>query len=79
MKAYTNKLMIGITTAGDNMTSFCCKCLQYCKKILDGTASDEAYFLLICKADEDENGDVDFTNPLINEMANPDTNSHFLS
>lgn len=33
MKAYTNKLMIGITTAGDDMTSFCYKRLQYCKKI----------------------------------------------
>lgn len=71
MKAYTNKLMIGITTAGDDMTSFCYQRLQYCKKILDGTVSDEAYFVFICKADEDENGDVDFTNPLIHEMANP--------
>ena len=71
MKAYTNKLMIGITTAGDDMTSFCYQRLQYCKKILDGTVSDEAYFVFICKADEDENGDVDFTNPLVHEMANP--------
>lgn len=71
MKAYTNKLMIGITTAGDDMTSFCYQRLQYCKKILDGTVSDEAYFVYICKADEDENGDVDFTNPLVHEMANP--------
>ena len=71
MKAYTNKLMIGITTAGDDMTSFCYQRLQYCKKILDGTFSDEAYFVFICKADEDENGDVDFTNPLVHEMANP--------
>ena len=71
MKAYTNKLMIGITTAGDDMTSFCYQRLQYCKKVLDGTVSDEAYFVFICKADEDENGDVDFTNPLVHEMANP--------
>ena len=41
MKAYTNKLMIGITTAGDNMNSFCYKRLQYCKKVLDGTIKDE--------------------------------------
>lgn len=71
MKAYTNKLMIGITTAGDDMTSFCYQRLQYCKKILDDTVKDEAYFVFICKADEDENGDVDFTNPLVHEMANP--------
>ncbi|WP_367142693.1 terminase large subunit [Desulfosporosinus sp.] len=71
MKAYTNKLMIGITTAGDDMTSFCYQRLQYCKKILDGTVKDEAYFVFICKADQDESGDVDYTNPIIHEMANP--------
>lgn len=71
MKAYTNKLMIGITTAGDNMTSFCYKRLQYCKKILDDIVKDEAYFIFICKADEDDNGDVDYTNPVVHEMANP--------
>ncbi|MFZ5645806.1 MAG: terminase large subunit [Bacillota bacterium] len=71
MKAYTNKLMIGITTAGDDMTSFCYQRLQYCKKILDGTVKDEAYFVFICKADQDDNGDVDYTNPAIHEMANP--------
>jgi phage terminase large subunit-like protein len=71
MKAYTNKLMIGITTAGDDMTSFCYQRLLYCKKILDGTVKDEQYFVFICKADQDENGDVDFTNPRIHEMANP--------
>lgn len=71
MKAYTNKLMIGITTAGDDMTSFCYQRLQYVKKILDGTVKDEAYFVFICKANENENGDVDYTNPTIHEMANP--------
>ncbi|UZQ51596.1 terminase large subunit [Clostridium kluyveri] len=72
MKAYTNKLMIGITTAGDDMNSFCYHRLQYCKKILDGTVKDEAYFVFICKADEDpETGEVDYTNPKIHEMANP--------
>lgn len=71
MKAYTNKLMIGITTAGDDMTSFCYQRLQYCKKILDGTVKDEAYFVFICKAPQNENGDVDYTNPIIHEMANP--------
>lgn len=71
MKAYTNKLMIGITTAGDDMTSFCYQRLQYCKKILDGTVTDEAYFVFITKADEDENGNVDYTNPIEHEKANP--------
>lgn len=71
MKAYTNKLMIGITTAGDNMNSFCYQRLQYCKKILDGTVKDEAYFVFICKADEDESGEIDYTNPIEHEKANP--------
>jgi len=71
MKAYTNKLMIGITTAGDDMTSFCYQRLQYCKKILEGTVKDEAYFVFIAKADEDEKGNVDYTNPLEHQKANP--------
>jgi phage terminase large subunit-like protein len=71
MKAYTNKLMIGITTAGDDMTSFCYQRLQYCKKILDGTIKDEAYFVFIAKADEDEKGNVDYTNPIQHQKANP--------
>lgn len=71
MKAYTNKLMIGITTAGDNMNSFCYKRLQYCKKVLDGTIKDEQYFIFICEADTDESGNVDYTNPTVHEQANP--------
>lgn len=71
MKAYTNKLMIGITTAGDDMTSFCYQKLQYCKKVLNETVKDEQYFIFICEADPDENGDIDYTNPVVHEMANP--------
>lgn len=71
MKAYTNKLMIGITTAGDDVTSFCYQRLKYCQKILNGIVNDDAYFIFICKADEDENGNVDYTNPIEHEKANP--------
>ena len=71
MKAYTNKLMIGITTAGDDMNSFCYRKLEYCKKILDGTVKDEQYFVFIAKADQDEKGNVDYTNPIEHEKANP--------
>lgn len=74
MKAYTNKLMIGITTAGDKMTSFCYNRLQYCKKILDKVVTDEKYFVFICEADADESGDIDYTNPQTHEMANPSYN-----
>lgn len=71
MKAYTNKLMIGITTAGDNMNSFCYRKLLYCIKILQQIVSDEQYYVFIAKAPEDKNGDVDYTNPLVHQMANP--------
>lgn len=71
MKAYTNKLLIGITTAGDSMTSFCFNRLKYCQKVLSGTVKDEACFVFICKADEDEAGNVDYTNPVQHEKANP--------
>lgn len=71
MKAYSNKLMIGITTAGDDMTSFCYQRLQYCLKILAGTVKAEAYFVFICRAEQDENGDVDYTSPIQHEKANP--------
>ncbi len=71
MKAYTNKLMIGITTAGDNMASFCYHRLEYCKKILKKIVKDDSYFVFIAKADEDEDGNVDYTNPIEHEKANP--------
>ncbi len=71
MKAYTNKLMIGITTAGDNMNSFCYNRLKYCQKVLDHTITDEQYFIFIAKADETKEGTVDYTNPIQHEKANP--------
>ena len=70
-KAYTNKLLIGISTAGDDAQGFLGQRLKYCRQILDGTVKDEQYFVFICCADQDENGDVDYTNPRIHEMANP--------
>lgn len=74
MKAYTNKLMIGITTAGDNQNSFCYNRLVYCQKILNKTVTDEQYFVFIAKADEDEHGEVDYTSPEEHEKANPNYN-----
>jgi len=70
-KAYTNKLVIGITTAGDKTVSFCYQRLKYCQKVLSGLVKDDAYFIFICKADEDEEGNVDYTNPIQHEKANP--------
>lgn len=71
MKAYTNKLMIGITTAGDNINSFCYRRLDYALKVLNGTAKDDTLFCFVSRADQDENGNVDYTNPEQHEKANP--------
>lgn len=72
MKAYTNKLMIGISTAGDNEQGFLGQRLKTCRKILDGTQKDEQYFIFMCCAPEGvKDGSVDFTDPKIHEMANP--------
>jgi phage terminase large subunit-like protein len=71
MKAYTNKLMIGITTAGDNMNSFCYRRLEYAVKVLNGTITDDSLFCYVARADQDENGDVDYLNPIQHEKANP--------
>ena len=71
MKAYTNKLMIGISTAGDDEQLFLGQRLKYCRKVLNGTIKDEQYFIFMCCANPDENGNIDFTNPKVHEMANP--------
>lgn len=71
-KAYTNKLLIGISTAGDNEQGFLGQRLKYCRKVLDGTVKDEQYFIFICCAPEGvKDGSVDYTDPKIHEMANP--------
>lgn len=72
MKAYTNKLMIGISTAGDNEQAFLGQRLKYCRKVLNGTVKDEQYFIFMCCAPEGvKDGSVDFTDPVVHEMANP--------
>lgn len=72
MKAYTNKLLIGISTAGDNEQGFLGQRLKYCRKVLDGIIEDEQYFIFMCCApDGIRDGTVDFTDPKIHEMANP--------
>jgi phage terminase large subunit-like protein len=71
MKAYTNKLMIGITTAGDNQNSFCYRRLQYGIKTVDGTVTDDTLFVFIARAEADDNGDVDYTSAEQQQKANP--------
>lgn len=58
-KAYTNKLVIGISTAGDRENSFCGHRLKYCRQILNGTiksADADALFVYIAAAPVDEAG-----------------------
>lgn len=70
MKAYTNKLMIGITTAGDNVNSFCYRHLLYAVKVVMGTVKDDSLFCFISRADEDKKG-VDYLDPIQHQRANP--------
>ncbi len=71
MKAYTNKLMIGITTAGDNINSFGYARMEYAKKVVEGTVKDDSLFSFVAQADMDEKGNVDYTNPIQHQKANP--------
>ena len=71
MKAYTNKLMVGITTAGDNANSFCYRRMEYAIKVVDGTVNDDSLFSFVSRADQAEDGTVDYTDPLQHQKANP--------
>lgn len=71
MKAYTNKLMIGITTAGDNTNSFCYRRLEYATKVVNGTVPDDSLFVFISRADQNDKGECDYTDPLQHQKANP--------
>ena len=77
-RAYTNKLVIGITTGGHDMNSFCYNRFLYCKKIINKNqdtgqyqVEDDQYFVFVSKADQQNDGSVDYTNPEIHEMASP--------
>lgn len=73
-KAYTNRLMVGITTAGDNENSFGYRRMDYGIKVVNNEVKDDSLFVFIARADKDENGDVDYTNPIQHEKANPNYN-----
>lgn len=71
MKSYTNKLCIGITTAGDNANSFGYQQMEYAVKVANGSVKDDSFFAFVARADQDEKGNVDYTNPEQHEKANP--------
>lgn len=61
MKAYRNKLLIGISTAGDIPDGFLANRIKTLHKVLNGTIKDKAYdsyFVFICKADQNADGDI---------------------
>jgi len=69
-RSYTNKLMIGITTAGDNPNTFGYNRQEYAVKVANGTVKDDALFAFVARADQDEKGNVDYTNPIQHQKAN---------
>ena len=71
MKSYTNKLMVGITTAGDNVNSFGYNRMEYALKVANGSFTDDSFFSFVARADQDDKGNVDFTNPIQHQKANP--------
>lgn len=73
-KAYTNKLVIGISSGGDLATGFCANRVEYCRKILNGTIKGpeaDSIFVFIAAAPKSESGEVDYTNPDVMERCNP--------
>ena len=69
--AYTNKLMIGITTAGDNVNSFGYGRQEYAVKVATGLVKDDALFSYVARADQDDKGNVEYTDPIQHQKANP--------
>lgn len=73
-KAYTNKLIIIISSGGKLAQGFLAKRVEYCRKILNGSVTGpeaESIFVFIAAAPLDDNGDVDYTNPEILQSCNP--------
>ena len=69
--AYTNRLMVGITTAGDNVNSFGYGRMEYALKVASGVVQDDSLFSFVACADKDENGEVDYTSETQHRKANP--------
>lgn len=71
MASYTNRLMIGITTAGDNINSFGHGRMEYALKVASGIVKDDSFFAFVARADQDKKGNVDYTDPIQHQKANP--------
>ena len=73
-KAYSNKLVIGISSGGKLAHGFLARRVEYCRKVLKGTitgdAADSLFIFLAC-APRMDNGDIDYTNPIVLQGCNP--------
>lgn len=74
-KAYSNKLILAVTTAGDDGTGFCAQRMAYCSKIVRSeiTGADaDRIFVFLARADPDpETQEVNYLDPLNWQKANP--------
>ena len=70
-KAYVNKLIVGITTAGDNVNSFGYRRQEYAVKVAKGIVKDDSFFAFVARADQSDNGEVDYTSAEQHKKANP--------
>ena len=73
MKAYRNKLLIGISTAGDVPNGFLAQRIQTLKKVLNKQIVDDtynSYFIFLCMAEQDKKGNV--LNPITHEITTID-------
>lgn len=74
MNAYRNKLMLGISTAGDDPNGFLAQRVNFSKRVLDKEIEADYYFCFICEADPEPGSSgkvIDYLNPITHEKANP--------
>lgn len=74
MKTYRNKLMLGISTAGDDPNGFLAERVRYSKRVLDKEVEADRYFCFICEADPISGSGgkaIDYLDPVTHEKANP--------
>ena len=72
MSAYRNSMLFVISTAGDIPTGFLANRLKYCQKVLKELVKDDSFFIFICKANQETDGDVgDYLDDNVLKMPNP--------
>lgn len=73
-QAYTNKLILCVSTAGYNGQGFAAQHVEYAAKILRGEISGadaDRFFVFMCRADRDETGHVDRASADVHRSVNP--------